>query len=117
MENYKMKNELTNNSIATKKLNSSKNYNKDKNTYFIYYIAGVIVLGVFLNLAVNIKSTDEYYEKYYVLEDYISNYEEEDSDSDGYEEIDDDEDTGSSEEIDESLNEEDNSDTDINEEY
>ena len=106
-----MKNELTNNSIATKKLNSSKNYNKDKNTYFIYYIAGVIVLGVFLNLAVNIKSTDEYYEK------YISNYEEEDSDSDGYEEIDDDEDTGSSEEIDESLNEEDNSDTDINEEY
>lgn len=100
-----MKNELTNNSIATKKLNSSKNYNKDKNTYFIYYIAGVIVLGVFLNLAVNIKSTDEYYEKYYVLEDYISNYEEEDSDSDDYEEID------------ESLNEEDNSDTDINEEY
>ena len=100
-----MKNELTNNSIATKKLNSSKNYNKDKNTYFIYYIAGVIVLGVFLNLAVNIKSTDEYYEKYYVLEDYISNYEEEHSDSDDYEEID------------ESLNEEDNSDTDINEEY
>ena len=94
-----MKNELTNNSISTKKLNSSQDYSKDKNTYFIYYIAGVIALGVFLNLAVNIKSTEEYYEKYYVLEDYVNNYEDEDSDqdSDDYEEIDNDEETQSSE--------------------
>ena len=42
-----MKNEPTNKKRTTKKLNSSQSYNQDKNMYFIYYMAGVIVLAVF----------------------------------------------------------------------
>ncbi|WP_434794741.1 hypothetical protein TPDSL_19190 [Terrisporobacter petrolearius] len=110
-----MNNKVNNNDIATKNLNSSQNYNKDKNVYFTYYIAGLIILAVFLNLAVKIDSTDEYYEKYYVLEEYMNNYEDihDNQDTDNNEELD------NSNENNEHTNEEENSHTDtyINEEY
>ena len=78
-----MKNKIINNT-TTDRLNNLQNYKGDKNTYFIYYISGVIVLAMFLNLAVKTESTDEYYEKYYVLEDYVDNYENSDDNKDGY---------------------------------
>jgi len=110
-----MNNKVNNNDIATKNLDSSQNYNKDKNVYFTYYIAGLIILAVFLNLAVKIDSTDEYYEKYYVLEEYMNNYEDihDNQDTDNNEELD------NSNENNEHTNEEENSHTDtyINEEY
>lgn len=119
-----MKNEPTNKKRTTKKLNSSQSYNQDKNMYFIYYMAGVIVLAVFLNLAVNIKSTDEYYEKYYVLEDYVNNYEETDDEEDLEEndnDEDEDQDVDISEESNDILNEDEGiyteNDIDINEGY
>jgi len=110
-----MDNKVNNNDIATKNLNSSQNYNKDKNVYFAYYIAGLIILAVFLNLAVKIDSTDEYYEKYYVLEEYMNNYEDihDNQDTDNNEDLD------NSNENNEHTNEEENPHTDtyINEEY
>lgn len=116
-----MKNKVSNNDIATKDLNSSQNYDKDKNLYFAYYIAGVIILAVFLNLAVKIESTDEYYEKYYVLEEYMNNYEDihNNHDTDDKEDMDNNEDVDNSNENNEYINEDDNSHTDIymNEEY
>ncbi|WP_434796446.1 hypothetical protein [Terrisporobacter vanillatitrophus] len=128
-----MKNKVSNNNIATKDLNSSQNYDKDKNLYFAYYIAGVIILAVFLNLAVKIESTDEYYEKYYVLEEYMNNYgdinnnqyADNNEDMDNNEDVDNNEDMDNNEDVDNSdenneyINEDDNSHTDIymNEEY
>ena len=116
-----MNNKVSNNDIATENLNGSQNYNKDKNMYFAYYIAGLIILAAFLNLAVKIDSTDEYYEKYYVLEEYMNNYE----DIQNNQDTDSNEDTGNNEDLDniddnnEYINEEDNSNTDtyMNEEY
>lgn len=116
-----MNNKVNNNDIATENLNSSQNYNKDKNVYFAYYIAGLIILAVFLNLAVKIDSTDEYYEKYYVLEEYMNNYEDihDNQDTDNNEDMDNNEELDNSNENNEYTNEEENShpDTYINEEY
>ncbi len=114
-------NNKVNNNIATKNLNSSQNYNKDKNVYFAYYIAGLIILAVFLNLAVKIDSTDEYYEKYYVLEEYMNNYEDihDNQDTDDNEDIDNNEDLDNSNENNEYINEDENPHTDTytNEDY
>lgn len=69
-----MKDKSIGNKEDTKRLNNLQSYEEDMNIYFICYMAGVIVLAIFLNLCINTKSTDEYYEKYYVLEDYENNY-------------------------------------------
>lgn len=114
-----MKNKVINNTTTTDKLNNSQNYRVDKNTYFIYYIAGVIVLAVFLNLAMKIESTEEYYEKYYVLEDYMANYENSDDNKNRYNDEDrqDKEYLENSDENNDNLSEEDNFQTDINIDY
>lgn len=116
-----MNNKVSNNDIATKNLNSSQNYNKDKNVYFAYYIAGLIILAVFLNLAVKIDSTDEYYEKYYVLEEYMNNYEDihNNQDTDDEEDVDNNEDLDNMDDNNEHINKEDNPQTDtyMSEEY